>query len=223
VGKNDGSCNIGLKVIFPIALGNTVMHENKIQSENLFQSDTYRGLRHVIPHATLERAKTLLQDVHPGIKLSDGFMKQTIRGIVDSVMSYDRFSAWENMSKPFVENLVVQAVKVIQRNLVDNLKPSVRPAAMRESFSSGVVNPIMKRKLDTDHSLMDFLRNDKNISDANTNRNVLDTLLDDWGVYEDQDLLDLEATDLEEIIQFLKKVKKTQFAKLVENCRAACL
>jgi hypothetical protein len=42
-------------------------------------------------------------------------------------------------------------------------------------------------------------------------------------VYEDQDLLDLEATDLEEIIQFLKKVKKTQFAKLVENCRAACL
>jgi hypothetical protein len=225
VGKTDGSCNIGLKVIFPIALGNTVMHENKIQSENLFQSDTYRGLRHVIPQATLERAKTLLQDVHPGIKLSDGFMKQTVRGIVDSVMSYEGFSAWENLSKPFVENLVVQAVKVIQRNPAENLKsvpPAMRPA-IRTPFISDVANPNLKRKLDTDHSLMDFLRNDKNISDANTNRNVLDTLLDDWGVYEDQDLLDLEATDLEEIIQFLKKVEKTQFAKLVENCRAACL
>jgi hypothetical protein len=201
------------------------MHENKIQSENLFQSDTYRGLRHVIPQATLERAKTLLQDVHPGIKLSDGFMKQTVRGIVDSVMSYEGFSAWENLSKPFVENLVVQAVKVIQRNPAENLKsvpPAMRPA-IRTPFISDVANPNLKRKLDTDHSLMDFLRNDKNISDANTNRNVLDTLLDDWGVYEDQDLLDLEATDLEEIIQFLKKVEKTQFAKLVENCRAACL
>jgi hypothetical protein len=222
VGKNDGSCNIGLKVIFPIALGNTVMHENKIQSENLFQSDTYRGLRHVIPYATLERAKTLLQDVYPDIKLSDGFMKQTVRGIVDSVMSYEGFLAWENLSKPFVENLVVQAVKVIQQNLAENRVMGERSSGENDtSVEAG--NPNLKRKLDTDHSLMDFLRNDKNISDANTNRNVLDTLLDDWGVYEDQDLLDLEATDLEEIIQFLKKVKKTQFAKLVENCRAACL
>jgi hypothetical protein len=66
---------------------------------------------------------------------------------------------------------------------------------------------------------MIFLRNDKNISDANTNRNLLDTLLDDWGVYEDQDLLDLEAPDLEEIVQFLKKVKKVQFAQLLERHR----
>jgi hypothetical protein len=113
-------------------------------------------------------------------------------------------------------------VKVIQQNLAENRVMGERSSGENDtSVEAG--NPNLKRKLDTDHSLMDFLRNDKNISDANTNRNVLDTLLDDWGVYEDQDLLDLEATDLEEIIQFLKKVKKTQFAKLVENCRAACL
>jgi hypothetical protein len=149
-------------------------------------------------------------------------MKQTVRGIVDSVMSYEGFLAWEKLSKPFVENLVVQAVKVIQRNLAENRVMGERSSGEND-ISVDAANPNLKRKLDTDHSLMDFLRNDKNISDANTNRNVLDTLLDDWGVYEDQDLLDLEATDLEEIIQFLKKVKKTQFAKLVENCRAACL
>jgi hypothetical protein len=149
-------------------------------------------------------------------------MKQTVRGIVDSVMSYEGFLAWEKLSKPFVENLVVQAVKVIQRNLAENRVMGERSSGEND-ISVDAANPNLKRKLDTDHSLMDFLRNDKNISDANTNRNVLDTLLDDWGVYEDQDLLDLEATDLEEILQFLKKVKKTQFAKLVENCRAACL
>jgi hypothetical protein len=218
VGKTDGSCNIDLKVIFPIALGNTVMHENKIQSENLFQSDTYRGLRHVIPQATLERAKTLLQDVYPDIKLSDGFMKQTVRGIVESVMSYEGFLAWEKLSKPFVENLVVQAVKVIQQNLAGNRVMSKRSSGEDDTSVDAAI-PIMKRKLDTDHSLMIFLRNDKNISDANTNRNLLDTLLDDWGVYEDQDLLDLEAPDLEEIVQFLKKVKKVQFAQLLERHR----
>jgi hypothetical protein len=194
------------------------MHENKIQSENLFQSDTYRGLRHVIPQATLERAKTLLQDVYPDIKLSDGFMKQTVRGIVESVMSYEGFLAWEKLSKPFVENLVVQAVKVIQQNLAGNRVMSKRSSGEDDTSVDAAI-PIMKRKLDTDHSLMIFLRNDKNISDANTNRNLLDTLLDDWGVYEDQDLLDLEAPDLEEIVQFLKKVKKVQFAQLLERHR----
>jgi hypothetical protein len=59
---------------------------------------------------------------------------------------------------------------------------------------------------------MDFLRLDKNVQ----MRDELDALLEEWGAYEDQDVLDLDAEDIEKISACLRRARRKAFARLME-------
>jgi hypothetical protein len=212
------SCDSEMKAIFPLAFGKTTMEENKVRADNLFASDTYRSLPSVVPTATLKQAKDVLQSVHPDLQLSSGFMEQTIEGIVNSLMKYKGFLAWESPPEHVIENMVVECVKVIGCNLADSSTAVCQQQQQKQWGSDGASSIFPPQRVattggvDDGNPIMDFLRLDKNVQ----MRDELDALLEEWGAYEDQDVLDLDAEDIEKISACLRRARRKAFARLME-------
>ena len=237
--KETVSADTKLKAIFPIAFGESTMCDNKVISDNLFASSTYKALPKVVPIATLELASTLLRSVRPGIVLSPGFMEQTIEGIVTSLMKYKGYLAWESPPERVIESLVVDCIEVLERlpvpktviktkrvmkkmgQLPDNervvtvegISPS--PQILTDVKSPDAKDEAAEGVLSRDHQIeqpiMEFLRLEKNIS----NQEGIDALLVEIGVYEDQDILDLDDLYIEKIIEFIKVARRKAFARLL--------
>ena len=193
-----------LKAIFPIALGKCTVDENEICSEDLLKSNTYSTLPAVVPIATLEHAQKLLSEIHPGITLSPGFMKQTIDVIVKSLLKYNGFMVWNHSPKRVIEELVIESRDVVRLNLSENQVTSTVYSSSELHQSDG----------STEHTspLMDFLRCAKNIKTWD----LMDTLLDDLGVYEEQDVLDLRDLKIvEQIVELIKPGRQVAFMRLM--------